>query len=429
MQQGRIQLDADWNEQVDVAARFLQVLARDLIGPHGGPGKSFMVGGKLRGKTPRDDFVIHEGHYYVDGLLCENDDACTYMTQPDYRPPKTQLLRKSGKYLAYLDVWERQITALQDPTIREVALSGPDTATRAKIVWQVKLLRLGVLGSADTKVNRWGCDSHSDAWDSLTAPSSGRLEVRCDSAGPKTEPPEPGYTGLENNLYRVEIHDPGSHSSSPTFKWSRDNGSVVANVLKVRGPTVTVAPRAGTESLPFKRGDWVEVFDDEQELQGRVEPLYRVGSVDLPKMEVKLGLPSPNGIATQLEGHILMRRWDQKKNVITQKTPRYGTIIGTPRKWIPLEFGIQVRLARGSYRKGDYWLVPARIATRGVIWPSNRGKPSQMPPHGVEHHYCRLAILGLESNRKMTVNDCRRVIGPPQSAPFRRTMVFSAEAQ
>ena len=41
--------------------------------------------------------------------------------------------------MVYLDVWERHITALEDDDIREKALGGPDTATRTKVVWQVKI--------------------------------------------------------------------------------------------------------------------------------------------------------------------------------------------------------------------------------------------------------------------------------------------------
>ena len=37
MQQGRVQLDADWNEQAAILLHCLQTLAADLIGPHGGP--------------------------------------------------------------------------------------------------------------------------------------------------------------------------------------------------------------------------------------------------------------------------------------------------------------------------------------------------------------------------------------------------------
>src|ERR1700753_1908982 len=36
MQQGRVQLDADWNEQVAITERRLRTLLTDLIGPFGG---------------------------------------------------------------------------------------------------------------------------------------------------------------------------------------------------------------------------------------------------------------------------------------------------------------------------------------------------------------------------------------------------------
>ena len=37
MQQGRVQLDADWNEQIAILLRSLETLTKDLIGPYGGP--------------------------------------------------------------------------------------------------------------------------------------------------------------------------------------------------------------------------------------------------------------------------------------------------------------------------------------------------------------------------------------------------------
>ena len=37
MQQGRVQLDADWNEQTAILLHYLRSLGADLIGPHGGP--------------------------------------------------------------------------------------------------------------------------------------------------------------------------------------------------------------------------------------------------------------------------------------------------------------------------------------------------------------------------------------------------------
>ena len=80
MQQGRVQTDADWNEQEAIQRRRTHIEARDVIGPSGGPetGAGFAIaiaGGKL---------TIGGGRYYVDGLLCENDiEGLAFESQPD----------------------------------------------------------------------------------------------------------------------------------------------------------------------------------------------------------------------------------------------------------------------------------------------------------------------------------------------------------
>src|SRR5215471_21218573 len=81
MQQGRVQLDADWNEQAAILLRYLQALGADLIGPHGGPGNNLgftimpLVVGAAGGSSTANDFRISLGHYYVDGILCEADST------------------------------------------------------------------------------------------------------------------------------------------------------------------------------------------------------------------------------------------------------------------------------------------------------------------------------------------------------------------
>ena len=98
----------------------------------------------LRSSTTSDkeNLTISPGRIYVDGILCENfKDTDNYITNQDDLPDY-KLLEDQGVYLAYLDVWQRHITYIEDPQIREVALGGPDTATRTKTVWQVKLEKL-----------------------------------------------------------------------------------------------------------------------------------------------------------------------------------------------------------------------------------------------------------------------------------------------
>src|SRR5258708_17424628 len=67
--QGRMQLDADWNEQVGLQEHRTRTETRDVIGLCGTPkaGNGFMLT-----QTPHgSDFVIGAGTYYVDGMLCE----------------------------------------------------------------------------------------------------------------------------------------------------------------------------------------------------------------------------------------------------------------------------------------------------------------------------------------------------------------------
>ena len=47
MQQGRVQLDADWNEQAAILLHYLRTLAADLIGPCAGPEGDEVYGFKI----------------------------------------------------------------------------------------------------------------------------------------------------------------------------------------------------------------------------------------------------------------------------------------------------------------------------------------------------------------------------------------------
>jgi hypothetical protein len=254
MQQGRVQLDADWNEQAAIQLRYLRALAADVIGEHGGPAAYWGFAITELQLTPpvHADFRIGAGHYYVDGILCEVDSTSvpivvqsgnvvqvsswtvdgiqfqaeqyvevsddvpasafpptlvqvkspdqarrtltlqgappnlanataphirhvvTYRTQPDYPvPADAPLGSATGTYQVYVDVWERPITYVEDDSIREVALGGPDTAARAKVVWQVKLTGPVAGGACLTP------RQIADRLHPRTRPSEGDGEARC----------------------------------------------------------------------------------------------------------------------------------------------------------------------------------------------------------------------------------------------------------
>ncbi len=459
MQQGRVQLDSDWNEQVAILLHYMQTLATDIIGPHGGPTDAlgFEIIPNTDALTEAEqktlseeersmldnlnegDFAIGKGRYYVDGVLCENESLAKYTDQPDLHGLKET---EEGRYLVYLDVWERHITAIEDPGIREVALGGPDTASRAKVVWQVK-----VDGGPDEAEDKDGGNSRftldrdiikdnwREGWLRRWQPANrGMLKARGredldDDADPCIISPEARYRGAENQLYRVEIHtggeigrDDGSDEESrretgtttvgnaPTFKWSRDNGSVTFPIRDLDGSVVTLESLGRDDYLGLKVGDLVEIVDDDYTLQGRAEPLLRVEDTDATTMRVTLGGRPSSDVGTDPSKHPLLRRWDHGASGSPNGSSGYDTIPLQEDAWLTLEDGIQVyfqptpeQQEPNVYRSGDYWLIPARTATGDVEWPGDVGQPEARPPHGIDHHYAPLAIVANGSRQ----GDCR----------------------
>ena len=110
MQQGRVQIDSDWNEEIDILRRRLRTTALDTLGPIGVPYEvspdAFKIG-FIPGSPA--DLSIGPGRLYVDGIQieCFAEDGATYRNQP-FHPPLA--LPASGDAVVYLDVWEREIT-------------------------------------------------------------------------------------------------------------------------------------------------------------------------------------------------------------------------------------------------------------------------------------------------------------------------------
>jgi hypothetical protein len=458
MQQGRVQLDADWNEQTSILLHYLQTLAADLIGPFGGPTGAF----KLKEDGP--GFTIGKGHYYVDGVLCENDAEVGYTKQRGYPFQDSKALEdvkaSSEPFLVYLDVWERHITALEDERLREVALGGPDTCSRAQVVWQVKAWPSNENDRPEQLPSDLTCGAIKTKWDDwkklLQPEHRGQLVARPQPADvnpskPCITPPEARYRGAENQLYRVEIHRggpawigkidnrklTGNAQQAATFKWSRDNGSVVFPILTLGGQVATLANLGRDGRLTLEPDDWVEIVDDDQALSGQPGPMAQVDKVDSASRIVtfkanpvpRQGSQSPTYEANSTK-HPLLRRWDHQAGNPTEgglvlSETSEGAALGAAlikednESWLLLEDGVQIQFqppktktGQNQYRTGDYWLIPARTATGDVEWPNETdadGNPVYIaqPPHGITHHYAPLRIITVSGNKVILGADLR----------------------
>ena len=465
MQQGRVQLDADWNEQAAILLHYLQTLAADLIGPFGGPAlalgpdglplEGFKIHPRLDNSQELADLMIGEGHYYVDGILCENSpqrdslgasQEVTYYTQPDYQIDPRDHELPEPSFLVYLDVWERLVTTYEDSSLREVALGGADTAARAKMVWQVKCSEEMPNGDAipgdDFNEADWK-EWIKTRWTGFAEwqpANRGWLKVKAKedtTLNPEAcvVPPGARYRGNENQLYRIEIHSGGT-AETATFKWSRD--SVFFPIRALSGTTVYLDHLGRDERLSLKEGDWVEIVDDsiasqyEANTPGR---LARVEKLNLLDMTVMLKTHDGAALPSYTEdgqGHPLLRRWDYQQRESTEidmpSTGSDGALRVREDTWLTLENGIQIYFANLSanepnlYRTGDYWIVAARTATSDVEWPKeidDQGNvitdsfgnpvPKLLCPHGITHHYAPLAIVS-----PYVLADVRNVFCPMQ---------------
>ena len=427
MQQGRVQLDSDWNEQVEILDRRWRAETVDVVGRCGVP--SATPGGFQIGLDPNGQLTIGRGRIYVDGLLAENHggrkpefdtvlaesrgsaDTIAFGSQPYVPFPAP--LPKPGKHLIFLDVSQREVTFLEAPDLVEKAV-GVDTTARLQTVWQVKILPdpldpAATCGTPDDKI---------PGWPDVIQTSAGRLSTAVVDAphqqSPCLLPPTVGYRGLENRLYRVEIHQGGAKKA--TFKWSRDNASVVAAVTAIPALDTLIVDQTGRDSvLRFNNGDWIEIADDVQSLSalpdGMLPGLMRkIGFVNPTTRTITLEIPLPANVfettSDKIQSrHTRIRRWDQTgADVVANQgvLPIPGN--ATP---VDLEDGIRISFStdppKGEFHVGDYWDFAARTvdSTIEVL--------DHAPPRGIHHHFTRLALAQFDGQKWTILSDCREV--------------------
>lgn len=485
MQQGRVQLDSDWNELIAEISRRIQAGTLDMLGLSGVPSTTpygFRINAFLDSSS-QPHVTIGAGRIYVDGLLAENhgsagsaqwDPALAEWSGTPQIPgvpemdvdfsqqpylPAAVLPAGKGPFIAYLDVWQRAVTYLEDPSLLEKAV-GVDTTGRLQTVWQVKLLDASSAGGVACSTP----DSAITPWIDFIQPSASLLTtglVPSASSGPCALSPTSGYTGLENQFYRVEIHQPGtavpSGTSTPsaTFKWSRENASVATAVTAISSVTnsanktasqLTLQSMGRDQVLGFNPGDWIEITDDYQELNGKTGELHKIDSINATAKAIILdgpvsstSFPLSSTGQTDPTRHTRIQRWDQSGTVFESDSVTVwvdldtagsaGIPVPPPGTSLILENGITVsfNLAQPgtsppapyapTFETGDYWTFTARTADGSVQ------ALVQAPPLGIHHHYRRLGVVDFNATPPQ-VGDCRHVFSPLANPAIHVSGVF-----
>jgi hypothetical protein len=482
-QQGRVSLDADANEQCAIDAYLRDTEAIDVIGEYGGPignagfgitiaNDEILIGA---GRYYVEGLLCENREALTYG-------SQPFLISPDPSDADllSQLLEGNAdsSIQVWLEVFERLVTGLDDPCLLEPALGQADTTARRQTVWRVvagpytppapNAPSAPSVPSAPTNVSAT-VDGRLAADRTLLRPGSvftepiriGNLPVKVITTLPSVpstpstptpaldccaemyqqparsstsgmaattgasdgdcgcQPiPAAGYRGLENQLYRVEIHEPGDENTA-TFKWSRENGSIVVAVQHVSGSTVQVNTLGPDANLGFQANQWVEIYDDTNLFgmnPNQPGNLYQIKQVDASSLTITL---TTSVLPVDPARNARLRRWDHSGPSVTSN----GLPLGAG-AWTSLENGIRVVFRPGQYFAGDAWTIVARTASGQIEWPpcGSDGNVFQ-PPHSTKVYRAPLACIhrnqpsftslrGRNTISPFVVEDCRRLFSP-----------------
>ena len=442
MQQGRVTLEADWNEAATIAEEEQRLETLDLVGPCGTPDNGYQI--VLPTPSTSYDFSVGSGTMYVGGIRVSLSQPVDYAGQPDWLnysdPPDPHDLSEdatdwtpptspapvyptgAGPYqggtsdeFVYLYLRQQEVSAVEDPDLADVALGGPDTAARTRLLQHI--VRVGCRGAdCATGLNaaeaQWAAQGLSFNSATMQLQSQDTLLVSFSNQGQST-PCQPqaqgGYLDPDNQLIRVQIAGLDRMTGNPTFLWGFDNASFLYRVSITNTDPVTLrlasAP-VDTNHQPAS-GQTVEVLRAAAELAngGYVAalsgfPVTLNQSYDQDGQSITfpagVSLP-PEYLLSSLSppAPLFLRVW-QKLVVFTPGVP---IALG--------DTGVLVTLDTSQvFHVGDYWQFAVRPSTPQTVYPERYQQFAQ-PPEGPRLWACPLGVIAWSEGQGTLASDCR----------------------
>jgi Family of unknown function (DUF6519)/IPT/TIG domain len=419
-QQGRVTVEADWNEAAAIDAERVRQLTLDAVGTLGTPDGGYVVtaipatgsppaGAPPAGSPPTSgpgDLIIGPGTLYVGGERLELDTPVAYSAQPDWLDHSTDprwsapaVPAGTGYELVYLVAAEQEVAAVEDPALADVALGGPDTMGRRRIRQRfVRWPSPSAVGyqAWDAFVASLGGEGLTFDPATMTLGSATGLQVSFTSTGP-AGPCQPaatgGYLGAENQMIRVMVTGV-SASGAVTFVWGFDDASFLYRVQAAAydagsdTTTVTLAS-APPDSYHFPAtGQAVELLRDAVQLTaadyiaspaGFVAPLS-AGFAPASMSLALTGEPPADYLSTTPQ--LYLRVWQ-------------ATAAAMPGQAAPLgDTGVVVTLtsSTGTFHPGDFWRFAVRPVQPTIAYP-DRYLATPQPPEGPRTLACPIAVL------------------------------------
>ncbi len=335
-------------------------------------------------------YKLGYGEVYVEGIRAviapknkdDNPEYLDFNNQADLPLPEKVIVTDDATL--YVDLWERNISCLEDSTLRDPGLpSGADTCTRTQTMAQVKLYT----GSVNFQ----------------TIPRSGNalFTLKRINEAASVNP-------LENCLFRLEVHDfkQKEGTSKLILKWSTENGAEQYPYSK----------SGDKEPKGFKETKWVyELFSTISEKHHGV---FLEGMPD-PKRG-QLTSPDGNTYRTFDKSSLdelaeFVRRWNGYCEVEKTGTGEWkyvnGYHCGTALNDKASEMGTSLKITGGKlvitmsdlnlqcsltlqeklFVPGDYW--------HGVIRNGTITTPEDSSSRGILHRYLKLGSCTLVNGK------------------------------
>ncbi|MDI1430187.1 DUF6519 domain-containing protein [Polyangium sorediatum] len=412
-QQGRAVIEADLNEAQEITTEELRKEALDFVGPVGTPDDGYKLSIQAPEEGAPQDIHIGPGTMYVGGMrVFLPSPGVFYSKQLDWLEDAP--LPSMAYAQISLHLIEREVSAVEDRRLREVALGGPDTAQRTRL--QQHFLRHNIPFAPTCKS---AFDHMLEQFEELAGlyfdPKTMRVGSKATLAAtfvPPSPPPDEcsptaqaGYLGAENQLIRVKV------CSQNQILWGYDNASFLYRVTKVTIDTATDTSVLTLASSPVdaqhqpRIDQWVEVLVASADLgddnyiaaQGGVITQVKAQYNPVDKT-IKIGVALPDGYPEAITSSALfVRVWEEQLDF----TPDAATPIG--------DTGLQVTLSAPEdfFVKGDYWMIALRPAAPTKIFPERYNEGPQ-PPDGPRQWICPLGVVRLTDGGLVITEDCRQ---------------------
>ncbi|HTT88803.1 MAG TPA: DUF6519 domain-containing protein, partial [Acidimicrobiales bacterium] len=339
--------------------------------------------------------------------------------------------------LVYLLAIEQEVSALEDPTLADVALGGPDTMQRTRIMQRFVRWQTSSSDCADAwkeVQSAWNTIGLNFDTSTMRLESTARLQVSFDQTSAPSSPCQPnasgGFLGPENQLVRVQVTSVDPGTGNPTVVWGFDDASFLyeleSAVPNGAGMVLTLAQSPIDQYHYPTAGQAVELLRDAAGL-----PLAETngqsgnGATNGQAPSTGTGyIASPSGFVSSVTSTY---NPSQMSLAVSGQPPNdYLSVSATPqlylRVWqasaaapagtaVDLEAagastGINVTLtSTEGFHPGDFWRFAVRPSVPQLVYPT-RVVEAPQPPDGARVWACPIALVSWPEVDTAAVTSC-----------------------